>query len=111
MRYVLPQCVLTPKQLQKIEAKPIQAFVAKRGYSRTMALAVRYGPRHLGGAGFIQLSTLQGEGQVVNFLKMFRTDGVISKLARCALSWGQLQAGIGSPILMVVPSIHLASSL
>jgi hypothetical protein len=106
MRYVLPQCVLTPKQLHKIENKPLQAFVAKRGYSRTMALAVRYGPRQLGGAGFIQLSTIQGEGQVVNFLKMFRTDGAISKLARCALSWGQLQAGIGSPILMV-PSLPL----
>jgi hypothetical protein len=106
MRYVLPQCVLSPKQLKRIETKPLQAFVAKRGYSRTMALAVRYGPRRMGGAGFIQLETLQGEGQVLNFLKMLRTDGAISKLARCALAWGQLQAGIGSPILMV-PSLPL----
>jgi hypothetical protein len=106
MRYVLPQCVLTPQQLKKIETKPLLAFVAKRGYSRTMALAVRYGPLSMGGAGFIQLETIQGAGQVLNFLKMLRTDCAISKLARCALSWGQLQAGIGSPILMV-PSIHL----
>jgi hypothetical protein len=53
MRYVLPQCVLSPKQLHYIENKPLQAFVAKGGYCRTMALAVRYGPRRLGGAGFI----------------------------------------------------------
>jgi hypothetical protein len=106
MRYVLPQCVLTPQQLKKIETKPLLAFVAKRGYSRTMALAVRYGPLSMGGAGFIQLETIQGAGQVLNFLKMLRTDCAISKLARCALSWGQLQAGIGSPILMV-PSIPL----
>jgi hypothetical protein len=106
MKYVLPQCVLSPRQLHSIENKPLQAFVAKRGYSRTMALAVRYGPLQLGGAGFLQLETLQGEGQVLNFLKMFRTDCAISRLARCALSWGQLQAGIGSPILMV-PQLSL----
>lgn len=106
MRYILPQCVLTPKQLKSIESKPLQAFVVKRGYCRTMALAVRYGPRQLGGAGFVQLETMQGEGQVLNFLKMIRTDCAISKLARCALSWGQLQAGIGTPILMT-PSISL----
>jgi hypothetical protein len=74
MRYVLPQCVLSPKQLHFIENKPLQAFVAKRGYGRTMALAVRYGPQQLGGAGFLQLATLQGEGQVLNFLKMLRTE-------------------------------------
>jgi hypothetical protein len=106
MRYVLPQCVLSPRQLRSIENKPLQAFVAKHGYGRTMALAVRYGPRQLGGAGFIQLETLQGEGQILNFLKMFRTDGTISRLVRCALSWGQLQAGIGVPLLMV-PTLYL----
>ena len=38
---------------------------------------------------------------MLNFLKMLRTECAVSALARCALSWGQLQAGIGNPILMV----------
>jgi hypothetical protein len=44
MRYVLPQCVLSPKQLHFIENKPLQTFVAKRGYDfYTMDLALSSG--------------------------------------------------------------------
>ncbi len=99
MRYVLPQCSLSPAQLKTIESKAMMAFVAKGGYARTMALPIRFGPKKLGGAGFIQLETIQGEGQILNVLKHWRSEGKISDLLRCAVAWGQFQAGTGQPIL------------
>ena len=68
-------------------------------YARTMALPIRFGPKKLGGAGFIQLETIQGEGQILNVLKHWRSEGKISDLLRCAVAWGQFQAGTGQPIL------------
>ena len=94
----LPQCALTPRQLLKVQSKAIQAFVVKRGFCRTMALAIRWGPRRLGGAGFLDLEVVQGEGQILNFIKHWRTQGTIGKLLRCAVAWGQLQAGTGTPL-------------
>ncbi len=64
MRYVLPQCSLSPAQLKTIESKAMMAFVAKGGYARTMALPIRFGPKKLGGAGFIQLETVHTNGKI-----------------------------------------------
>jgi hypothetical protein len=104
--YVLPQCYFTSNQLKKIESKAQQAFTAKSGYNRKMSLAIRYGPISLGGAGFVQLSTIQGEGQLTNFLKHWRSDTYVSSLLRCSLAWAQMNSGISVPLLMV-PSISI----
>jgi hypothetical protein len=104
--YVLPQCHFTPNQLRTIENKAQQAFTAKCGYNRKMSLAIRYGPQRLGGAGFVQLATIQGVGQVMNFLKHWRTSTYVSSLLKCCLAWAQLNAGISEPI-MLIPSLSL----
>jgi hypothetical protein len=104
--YVLPQCHFTTNQLRVIENKAQQAFTAKGGFNRKMSLAIRYGPQRLGGAGFIQLSTIQGEGQVLNFLKHWRSQTYVSSLLRCSLAWAQMNAGISEPI-MSIPSLAL----
>jgi hypothetical protein len=57
INYVLPQCFFSPSDLRTIGSKAQQAFVIKCGFSRTMSLDVRYGPKELGGAGFLTLET------------------------------------------------------
>ena len=104
--YILPQCCFTPNQLRTIETQAQQAFTAKCGYNRKMSLAIRYGPPMLGGAGFVQLATIQGEGQVLNFLKHWRSHTYVSSLLRCSLAWAQMNAGISTPI-MSIPSLSL----
>lgn len=106
VNYVLPQCFFTPSELRSIGSKAQQAFVRKCGFSRTMALVVRYGPRELGGAGFITLETLQGEGQLLNFLKHYRTNSPVSRVLQATIGWAQLMAGVEEPIL-ASPSLHL----
>ena len=58
-----------------------------------------FGPRSLAGAGFIPLYLVQGEGQILQFLKFWRTDTPTSRLLRVAVSWFQYQSGLGKPIL------------
>jgi hypothetical protein len=107
--YVLPQCYFSSNQLRLIENKAQQAFTAKAGYNRKMSLAIRYGPQMLGGAGFVQLATIQGEGQVMNFLKHWKWKTYVSSLLHCSLAWAQMNAGISAPI-MSLPSWFFPTS-
>eukprot|EP00980_Cylindrotheca_fusiformis_P017433 scaffold5424_cov132-Cylindrotheca_fusiformis.AAC.1 len=105
--YVLPQCSFPRTTLREFESKAQQAFTAKMGFNRKMACAIRYGPVTLGGVGLVQFETIQGSGQIQNFLKHWRAYKYIGSLLRCTLAWAQFNAGIGSPILMQ-PSLPLA---
>ena len=97
--YILPQCFMSTQQLTSIESEVQRAFAAKCGYNRNMALDIRYGPKELGGAGFVRFEVLQAEGQISNFLKHWRTDTMISDTLKATLAWAQLSAGLEEPIL------------
>eukprot|EP00980_Cylindrotheca_fusiformis_P020498 scaffold7555_cov72-Cylindrotheca_fusiformis.AAC.3 len=109
--YVLPQCYFLPSALRHFEAQAQQAFAAKMGFSRTMSCAIRYGPIALGGVGMVQFESLQGIGQIQNFIKHWRSYTYIGSLLRCTLAWAQTNAGIGTSLL-ISPSVtvpHLES--
>ena len=106
INYVLPQCFFSSADLRSIGSKAQQAFAVKCGFSRTISLAVRYGPHDLGGAGFLTLETLQGEGQILNVLKHLRSQSHINAVLQSTLAWAQLVAGVHQPILEY-PSIRL----
>jgi hypothetical protein len=106
VNYVLPQCFFSPSDLRSIGSKAQLAFVAKCGFSRTMPLEVRHGPKELGGAGFLSLETLQGEGQLLNVLKHLRTNSQVSCVLKSTIGWAQLSAGVREPIL-AHPSLKL----
>ena len=55
VEYPLGQTYLTDKQINKIESASLPKIIAKYGYNRTMARAIRGGPKELGGAGFTAL--------------------------------------------------------
>lgn len=77
-------------------------IIAKCGYNRNSRREVMYGPTFLGGAGFIPWATLQGEGQVLNFLQHWRSSSKTTSLLRISLAWAQYQAGISQSILLNV---------
>jgi hypothetical protein len=66
---------------------------------------------HHAGCGFVRWQTLQGEGQILLFVKHWRTNTIISKVLRIAISWCQWQSGLSSSILLdtKTPLPHLAS--
>jgi hypothetical protein len=67
---------------------------AKTGYNRNTHRALLYGPTDYAGGGFLRWKWLQGEGQITNFLKYWRTNGQVSKTLRVAVSWYQYEAGV-----------------
>jgi hypothetical protein len=99
LKYVLPQCHFTKRQLQKAETKSLPIIIARCGYNRHTARALRYAPTAYAGCGFISWYTLQSKGQICLFLKHWWTDTIISKTRRIALAWSQWQTGFSHPIL------------
>jgi hypothetical protein len=98
VRFSLPQCFYTKPTLDKAQSKSIPLILAKSGYMRTTAYSILFGPKVLGGAGFIRWSTLQGEGQLMLFLKHWRANDDAGRLLRVAVAWVQYQSGVGFPI-------------
>jgi hypothetical protein len=97
--YVLPQCFYPKKVITKEQAKVMGTIIAKCGYNRHTAITILYALISFAGGGFIHWFVLQGEGQVMNIIKHWRTDTLISKTLRIDLAWSQWQAGTAQPIL------------
>jgi hypothetical protein len=72
--YVLADCFFTEKELAKVQSAALRSFLAKCGYNRNTHRAIVFAPISHGGCGFLSLFLLQGEGQVLAFLKNWRTD-------------------------------------
>jgi len=99
LKFVLPQCFFNPRTLDQAEAKSLPIILAKQGFNRHTAKPIRFCPKSYGGCGMIPWKVLQGEGQIMLFIKHWRTDTIISKMLRMTIAWAQWIAGISSPIL------------
>jgi hypothetical protein len=106
IRFTLPQCFFTPAYLEAAQSKSMPLIFAKCGYMRTTAYSILFGPKFLGGAGFLRWLTLQGEGQILLFIKHWRAYDDAGRLLRVAVAWVQYQSGVGIPIFEN-PHLHL----
>ena len=100
IKYSLPQCYFTPAQLDKALQTHMGSIIAKCGFNRHSPTAVMYASPNYAGAGFLRWQVLQGEGQILLFLKHWRSSTIVSRALHIALAWAQWQAGISNPILM-----------
>jgi hypothetical protein len=97
--YVFPQSFFTSKELDTAEKKSMPAIFAKEGFNRNISRHLLYGPSDYAGGGHIRWSWMQGEGQIMSFLKYWRIDGQISTALRIAVSWYQVHAGVSFSLL------------
>ena len=72
IKYTLPQSFYTKSKLDQAQAPSIRRLIAKCGYNRNTARALIYAPTYVDGGGFLPWYALQGEGQVLNFVKHWR---------------------------------------
>ena len=107
--YPLPLCHFTKKELDALHRKVMSEMIARCGFCRKTKHEIIYGPADLGGACFRHPYAEQGIGQILLFLKHWRSTGQPSSLARVALSWAQFQSGTEQPILeeCTTPLPHL----
>lgn len=99
LSFVLPQCTFTPTQLKKAERVSMPRIIAKCGFFRKTSYALLFAPTDYAGGGFLHWSTIQGEGQIRQFIKHWRTSTEVSAMLRISLAWSQWQAGISTSIL------------
>jgi hypothetical protein len=76
--YVLPQCHFAHSQLDKAETKTISTILAKCGFNWHTPCPIRYAPTSIRGCGMIPWWVLQSEGQLLLFLKHWRTNTMVS---------------------------------
>lgn len=93
VKYVLPQSFYDEKALDKAQASSISMIISKCGLNRHTARTMLFAPRSHGGGGFHPWYLLQGQGQVLQFLKHWRTATVISDTLKVAVQWAQWQSG------------------
>jgi hypothetical protein len=67
--YFLPQSFFTTQKLDNTEKKSMPVIFAKEGYNRNTSRGLLYGPTAKAGGGRIRWKWMQGEGQIMNFLK------------------------------------------
>jgi len=99
IKYTLPQSFFPRQKLDQAQSASVRHILAKCGYNRNTARALVFAPTEYAGAGFLPWYLLQGEGQVTQFLKHWRTTTIISQALRLAVQWAQWQSGLPLPIL------------
>jgi hypothetical protein len=88
----------TKTQLETIQRKSMSIIIARCGYNRNTKREIIYGPLEYGGANFRHLYHQQGIGQVLTFLKHWRSQLQAVKLLRIAVRW--FHQAIGMPFSM-----------
>ena len=109
--YPLPLSHFSPSELHKLETKSLSAIIAKCGFNRKMSRFVMYGPVRLNGAGFRPFKTEQGIGELQFLMKHWTSTLQPGLAQRIALSWAQVNTGVGWSILYDVetPLPHFES--
>jgi hypothetical protein len=85
--YPLASCYFSAKALEKVQRRAMSNIIAKCGYNRHTKREVIYGPSIYGGANFRTLYLLQGTGQIMAFLKYWRSPCQAGQLLRHATAW------------------------
>jgi hypothetical protein len=109
--YVLPNCHFTETQLQLLQSIMYRVILPKCESNWKTARKIIHGPSELCGGQFLPLYTMQGEGQIMQFLKFWCTKTDTGKLLRAAVAWLQLHIGVGFSLLDNVTTVipHLAT--
>jgi hypothetical protein len=92
--YVLRNCFFCEKDLSRVQQSALHAFLAKTGYNWNTRCRIVFAPIRYGGCGFTVLYTLQGEGQILAFLKHWRTNSDAGRLLCISVAWTQLHLGV-----------------
>ena len=77
IKYTLPQSFYTKKILDHAQASSICYIIRKCGYNSNTARDIIYAPTEFAGGGFLPWYLLQGEGQIQQFIKHWRTDTIV----------------------------------
>ncbi|KAI2493074.1 hypothetical protein MHU86_21458 [Fragilaria crotonensis] len=97
--YPLANSHFTESQLTKLQKRAMNILFAKCGFNRNTKREVLFGPLDLGGADFRRLYDQQGIGQIITYLRHWRTRTLVGDLLRMVLEWCNYVAVLSVSIL------------
>jgi exonuclease III len=104
--YPLTVSRLDIKKLTEIQRPMIPLLLNRLGYDRTLAHALVFGPRTLGGLGVTHIHTTKMHSQLSLVIRTLRTEGQPNTLFVINLNRIQHTSGIGEPIFLY-PHVRL----
>ena len=109
IQYPLPSLSLTPQDYHNIEKIYKPSILQKSRYNKNLPNAIIYRSKSYGGLGLHNLCTEQGISQLQALLLSLWSSRPQHTLSLIAISWAQLLAGMGFPILddIQTPIPHL----
>ena len=99
LRYPLAVTTFDTKRCTQLQKVFERTVIKKRGFDRSMARVIRYGPPEYGGLGFQHISDTQGCEKILILLEHFRALDDTGIDLIILLSVQQLEAGLCQPIL------------
>ena len=97
--FPLASSSLTREECESVHRAGLTPCIRKAGFAATTNRAIIHGPRDLGGAAFTSLYSAQFTGQMALLQHHLREGAETADLIRINLSWHQLVADVGFPIL------------
>lgn len=99
MIYSLPASNIPCKELQIIQRRTTEKFIAAMGFDRHIPRAIAYGPQNYGGLNLPHLYTEECVLKIESLICHVRADTSIGKMMVYNINWIQMLAGISQPIL------------
>ena len=99
VRFTLSQSYKIRATLQKDQQAITRKILHHMGINRNTHKSIIYGSRNMGGLGMLDWYHLQGEGQIMNFLSLWRAPSHAGKILKITSLWAQQHAGISEYFL------------
>jgi hypothetical protein len=100
MLYSLPAVAIDEEAFAPVvQSKILASILNGIGVSRTIPTAIRHGPVSMGGLDLMDLCTEAGIASVNLFRDSIFSSSETGKMIHINLSHGQLESGLGSPLL------------
>ena len=99
VRYPMSIIGFNRKQCEKIQSPVVAACLSAAGLSRTFPRAVVFAPLHLGGLGWLSMTTIQAQETITIALRHIKADDTVGKLLKISLQFLQFLAGTTTPVL------------
>jgi hypothetical protein len=98
MRYGLPACSLSCKQIESIQQSTLDKFLPVMGLEHGSPRALIHGPLEMGGCEIPHLYTEMMGLKIEAIISHMRADSTLGKLFRININYLQLISGLDSPI-------------
>jgi hypothetical protein len=99
MGYVLPSLAVDEEELYPVQSHLLSVVLRRLGFSSKTPVALRHGPREMGGLELYDIRTEMGISQLKLMRNAIYSNTEVGKMIIMSLKYSQIEAGIIFPLL------------